>query len=87
MLMVGEAVLQLVLADSPPEYSKVSWHATIVGGYVLAVALLYSFNITEPHHAEPEPASRTPPRGQRPAGNLPEARGCTGSPIPLCART
>jgi hypothetical protein len=54
MLMIGECVLQLVIAE--PKYGGVrvtqaSWNGALISGFVLALAMCYSFNVTEPHHA------------------------------------
>ncbi len=61
MLMIGECILTLVLQqDETGAMADTTWeHAvTLISGFGLAVALLYSFNISEPHHATGDP---TPP--------------------------
>jgi len=67
MLMIGEGVLQLVLADAAADYPEQQAeadaggtishsldggrHASVLSGFTVCISLLYSFNITEPHHA------------------------------------
>ena len=73
MLMIGEGVLQLVLADAAADYPEHqaeaeqqagadaggtisrsldgARHASVLSGFTVCISLLYSFNITEPHHA------------------------------------
>ena len=58
MLMVGETVLQLVLAepnatdrDVSALEAQVVHVLTLISGFAISVSMLYSFNIKEPHHA------------------------------------
>lgn len=58
MLMVGETVLQLVLAEPNDDNGEVSAFLaqvvhvfTLISGFAISVSMLYSFNIKEPHHA------------------------------------
>ena len=50
MLMVGEGVLQLVINKTTEWTNHPGWNASLVSGFVLSLALLYSWNVTEPHH-------------------------------------
>ena len=50
MLMVGEAVLQLVLGDTTDGMESLAYNESLVAGFVLALAMLYTWNVTEPHH-------------------------------------
>ena len=51
MLMVGEGVLQLVISDTVGGIQTSFYNIALVSGFVLAVTMLYSWNVTEPHHA------------------------------------
>ena len=50
MLMLGETVLQLVIADVPT--SPLEHYVSIVAGFVTILTVLHAYQITEPHHAD-----------------------------------
>lgn len=55
--MVGEGVLQIVISEPKTEWGPETilgdgpYNVSILSGFVLSICMLYSFNITEPHHA------------------------------------
>lgn len=58
MLMVGEGVLQLIISEhelegsvETVEFKRSEWNLALAAGFVVCLCMLYSFNITEPHHA------------------------------------
>ena len=55
MLMIGEGMLQLVIAMPKEEFNDVfddGWNIATVAGFLLSLCMCYSFNVTEPHHAK-----------------------------------
>ena len=57
MLMLGETILQAVIADRSEIIEKESrgygiYLATQAAGFVLTLCMLYSYHITEPHESE-----------------------------------
>lgn len=51
MLMLGETLLQLVIAEVK-EGSRLVYYLLTGGGFVICACMMYSFHITEPHHME-----------------------------------
>lgn len=59
VLMIGESILQIVISDGEMRDSSVgkvrsastAWNGALCTGFLVALAMLYSFNVTEPHHA------------------------------------
>lgn len=51
MLMLGETVLQLVIAPTEDVRPNVFDYTTLGAGFVICVCMMYTFNVTEPHDA------------------------------------
>lgn len=51
MLMIGETILSLIIADSPNSDSTEEHYAAFISGFIIIVALLHGYQMTEPHHA------------------------------------
>jgi len=50
MLMLGETVLQLVIADVPIDLFE--HYASVIAGFVIVVTINHSYQMSEPHHAD-----------------------------------